>query len=251
MSAEQEARWNEIKEGFLRVQRLGGKDDDPVARVTGTLGGLDVQLRGIRDTLARAVAAEKPASADSLTSGLKELTASLERLSRPKLEVSLSEPTNPALALVERQLEVMERLLEQSGGSAGHALEALTRAVGDLQRSLPLGLAPIRTIAVTLAAHSASNLFRAVSSLDVCSNGGIFVATYEKPPALGTPLVVSLTFPAAEPCEVRGTVAFVQEAFGDDSASGYGVRFSDVTEAARALIEEYAAQREPLLRDDG
>ncbi len=189
MSAEQKARWSEIKEGFLRVQRLGGKDDDPVARVTGTLGGLDVQLRGIRETLAQAVAGEKSGSADSLASGLKELTASLERLTRPKLEVSLSEPANPALALVDRQLDVIERLLAQSEGSAGPALEALARAVGELQRS-PRWVSRRFARSPSPSPLTARRTSSArVSSLDVCSNGGVFVATYEKPPALGTPLV--------------------------------------------------------------
>jgi hypothetical protein len=36
----------------------------------------------------------------------------------------------------------------------------------------------------------------------------------------------------------------------DDFPAGFGVRFSDVPADARALIEEYAAVREPLLRDD-
>ncbi len=253
MSPEQKARWAEIKEAFSRVQRMGGKDDDPVARVTGTLGGLDLQLRGIRDTLAQAVAGAKATNDGPLEAGLKELTASLERFVRPKVEVSLSEPVNPTLELYARQLEVIERLLARDTEAPANirALDALTHAVAELKRSLATSASPVASVAVTLAAHSSSNLYRALSSPDVCSNGGVFIATYEKAPALGTPLALTLAFPGGQPCRVSGTVAFVREAFGDDSPSGYGVRFTDVPPAARALIEEYAAHREPLLRDDG
>ena len=34
MSETQKARWEEIKSGFVRVQRMGSGDDDPVTRVT-------------------------------------------------------------------------------------------------------------------------------------------------------------------------------------------------------------------------
>jgi hypothetical protein len=56
MSDAQKTRWAEIKDSFLRGQRTGGKDDDPVARVTGSLTLLDDNLKGIRETLGRAVA---------------------------------------------------------------------------------------------------------------------------------------------------------------------------------------------------
>ena len=37
LTPEQAKRWEEIKQGFARVKRMGGKEDDPVARVTGQL----------------------------------------------------------------------------------------------------------------------------------------------------------------------------------------------------------------------
>src|SRR6185369_17280461 len=55
MSEAQAKRWAEVKEAFVRVQRMGGKDDDPVARVTGSLSLLDDQLKGIREVLDRAL----------------------------------------------------------------------------------------------------------------------------------------------------------------------------------------------------
>ncbi len=51
MSDEQQARWVNIKREFGRLKSQGGGDDDPVTRLTGTLGGLGRELEGIRDTL--------------------------------------------------------------------------------------------------------------------------------------------------------------------------------------------------------
>ncbi len=58
---EQKARWDEIKRGFKRVQTQGGKDDDPVVRVTGTLAALGEELSRIRE--AAADVAKRPAEA--------------------------------------------------------------------------------------------------------------------------------------------------------------------------------------------
>ena len=59
MSPEQTARWAEIKRSFKRIQTSGGNEDDPVARMTGTLAGLGEQVEGIG--LAISKAANKPA----------------------------------------------------------------------------------------------------------------------------------------------------------------------------------------------
>lgn len=54
-TAAQQARWAAIKEGFGRAQLLGGaSDDDPVARVTATLMGLQNELKGITSSLSAA-----------------------------------------------------------------------------------------------------------------------------------------------------------------------------------------------------
>jgi|GEM_PF-5768820 len=52
LSEAQAARWAEIKEEYVRVRRMGGSADDPVARVTGTLTGLSQELERINKTLA-------------------------------------------------------------------------------------------------------------------------------------------------------------------------------------------------------
>src|SRR5262249_25521180 len=88
LSPEQAARWPEIKEAFGRVQRTGGGGADPVARVTGTLSGLDQQLKGIRDAITAALSngAKREATPES---ALNELAKNLSELGRPRVEVRL------------------------------------------------------------------------------------------------------------------------------------------------------------------
>ena len=71
MSPEQAARWTEIKEAFVRTRRAGGKGDDPVARVTGAIGGLDEALQRIQAAIGAAVAASAHASAQAIAASAK------------------------------------------------------------------------------------------------------------------------------------------------------------------------------------
>jgi len=86
-----------------------------------------------------------------------------------------------------------------------------------------------------------------LASEDVCRDGGVFVATYEKPPPLGADVLVSLTFPSGPRCEFSGSVAWVRDFMGDDAPAGFGVRFLELSQEARALIHDYCGVREPLL----
>src|SRR6478609_3926955 len=248
----QKARWAEIKDGFVRVQRMGGKDEDPVARITGSLSLLDDQLKGIREALARALAAaHSPGEQDKLLKGL-------ESLSRRKLEVTLHN-TGPQelVRLAAEQLALLRDLLTpvlSSNGSANddqaQRLSEIASAIAGMQRTIERGMSRPERVDVSLVNHSKTNFFRPVSSNDVCSLGGLFVATYEKPPALGAAVEVSLAFPSGPTCSVYGIVAYTQDELNEDFPAGFGVRFSEVSAEARALIEEYASVREPLLRDD-
>src|SRR6185369_16224933 len=189
-SHEQKARWSEIKEAFVRVQRMGGKDEDPVARVTGSLSLLDDQLKGIRDAIDRALTANDAAQASSVAQDA--LRQDLESLSRPKLEVTLHGAAPQELArLASEQLSLMRDLLSPilSGASPANdgqekRLSETAAAIVGMQRAIERGISRPERVAVSLVGHTKTNFFRPVSSLDVCSLGGLFVATYEKPPAL-------------------------------------------------------------------
>ena len=52
-TAEQAERWDAVKREFVRLRRMGGSEDDPVTRVTGTLSGLDARLESMVDLIAR------------------------------------------------------------------------------------------------------------------------------------------------------------------------------------------------------
>ena len=256
-SEEQKARWTEIKESFVRVQRMGGKDEDPVARVTGSLSLLDDQLKGIREALGRAVTASSAAHASSADQDA--LRQGLTTLARPKLEVTLQSAAPHELArLASEQLSLLRELLPKvmTPGASPASLETDVRlteiatAIAAMQRTIERGMSRPERVDVSLVAHSKTNFFRPVSSNDVCSLGGLFVATYEKPPALGAPIELALAFPSGPTCSVFGAVEYTQDELSDDFPAGFGVRFSEVSPEARALIEEYAAVREPLLRDD-
>ena len=254
-SDEQKARWREIKDAFVRVQRMGGKDEDPVARVTGSLSLLDDQLKGIRETLAGALASQQ--TEQSAGSTQEALRRGLELLSRPKLEVTL----NPAMPqelvrFAGEQLSLLRELLAPvlaaASATDGQArrLADIAAAVADVQRTIQRGISRPERLDVSLASHSKTNFWRTVSSTDVCSSGGLFVATYEKLPALGAPIELALSFPSGSRCSVFGAVAYTQDELNEDCPAGFGVRFAEVPSEARALIDEYAAVREPLLRDD-
>jgi hypothetical protein len=253
----QKARWAEIKDSFVRVQRMGGKDEDPVARVTGSLSLLDDQLKGIREALSRAVTANQSSSAvgperDALRQGL-------EALARPKLAVTLHDSSPQDLTrLASEQLALLRELVTplmaqattSSNGAHDQRLVEIAGAIASMQRTIERGMSRPERVSIVLDAITKTNFFRPVSSQDVCSLGGLFVATYEKPPALGAPIELSLAFPTGPTCNVFGAVEYTQDELSDDSPAGFGVRFSEVSPEARALIEEYAAVREPLLRDD-
>jgi Tfp pilus assembly protein PilZ len=111
-------------------------------------------------------------------------------------------------------------------------------------------VAGARRVDVELDVNGPSNLYRSLSGTDVFTGGGIFVATYEKPPPLGAGVRVSLRFPTGPSCELSGSVAWVRDALGEDAPPGFGVRFMDLSEEARALVQAYSEAREPMLRDD-
>lgn len=102
---------------------------------------------------------------------------------------------------------------------------------------------------VVLDGASPSNFYRTLESLDVVAHGGVFVATYAKPPMLGTPVVLGLEMPGGVRCEARGVVAFVHDSLGDDLPAGFGVRLTSPSPDTRTLIEQFVRGRDPLLRD--
>ncbi len=81
LTDEEAARWESIKQGFLRTRAMGGAEDDPVTRVTGTLGLLSDRLGEIGSTIGASIEAASEAQRESDTRE-DDAEPSQERLSR-------------------------------------------------------------------------------------------------------------------------------------------------------------------------
>ncbi len=263
MSPAQEARWQAVKETFARNKRMGGKGDDPIARVTGTLSGLDDQLKGIRAVLSDAMATDRASGTDLSLALLTKLEAGLEKLARPQLDVRVEQPTQPALVeLVAQQVGLVERTLvplveavarHQGNAALAIQLDALTHSVAKLDARLARGIAGAPRFDVEVSASSDSNFYLGARGTDVIEHGGVFVSTYGKVPGVGSEVTLRIAFPNGAAIELSGNVAFLQShlSLSDDKSAGFGVRLHDVSDDARALIGEFTRLREPLVRDAG
>jgi hypothetical protein len=107
MSDEQRARWKEIKDGFMRAGRAGKKGDDPVARVTGALSGLDEQLQRIREAIthgtlaATSAASSRGSDAEALAPILDRLQQALRPLGKaPKVDLRIDDGSAAAAVAV-------------------------------------------------------------------------------------------------------------------------------------------------------
>ncbi len=61
------------------------------------------------------------------------------------------------------------------------------------------------------------------------SNGGLFIATPE-PLAEGSEVSLSLQIPGEESVDIKGVVRWVRESGDEDSKSGMGIEFVDISE---------------------
>ena len=285
--ATQIARWKEICDSYTRTRKSGGKGDDPVARLTGALAGVDEQLQKIREAIGHASALSKvPAAKEAQTidvhvdsnhaliqvmrehaSALEKMVEAVVEANRAASAAQLARADAIAVATAVPAAAAEEgsgpHTLRMRGGAAagGGAMpiapplpNAQLDAIVDLVKSLEAKLsrsfvqAPERRFEVTLDEASGSNFYRGFDGNDVLSHGGLFVATYAKLPAIGAPVTLDLCFPGGVRLEVSGIVAFVQDDLGDSSA-GFGARITQVTSDARAVIGQFTSARDPLVRD--
>jgi hypothetical protein len=148
LSPEQAARWEEIKQGFARVKRMGGKEDDPVARVTGQLGAIEEQLGSVRDAVVRAAEGARGSGA----SPVAEMAPRLEALREAMLELARRESPAPVVQVppgtdlspyLQHLAKVLRALAERSVAPApaadlGPVMEQLTLAVKTMaERPVP------------------------------------------------------------------------------------------------------------------
>ncbi|AKT39027.1 DNA repair ATPase [Chondromyces crocatus] len=268
LSAEQEARWDEIKRGFQRIKRMGGKDDDPVVRVTGTLTMLAEQLEGIRGAIGGAVTASQDGAKERdlkswLSPELQRLSAAMRSLAQPKVEVqvetdtSVSEVVSQYLSIVEQTVAPLAKSATQSAFGVRAVeqhlseVEALVRSLDEklkeaLTRGRPSG-PPAPRFEAKLGGNSPANFYQAGPEQDVVEQGGIFVPTH-RTPARGATVSVRIPFPEGRTIEVMGVVEWARPA-GGEGPPGFGARFVKLTPEERALIQAYAQARAPFRYD--
>lgn len=172
MSPEQAARWTEIKEAFVRTRRAGGKGDDPVARLTGALGGVDEALQRIHAAIgaasqanaasasAAAAAAAKAAKGNgadaSLAPYLAKLDEAMRTLGKPsKVELRVDDGTSAAAVsvvnVVREHARTIERVIANladmarqgaAAAPAAQASQAGVEARGPTTQRLPVPQPP-------------------------------------------------------------------------------------------------------------
>lgn len=153
LTDEQAARWKEIKESFVRTRRAGGKGDDPIARVTGALGGVDDALQRIHAAIgaaaeanaanaaaasrAAAAAASKTRSSDDVALGpyLAKLDESIRTLGKPsKVELRVDDGTSAAAVsvvnVVREHAKTIERIIANLADLAKHGSAGETAGQG-------------------------------------------------------------------------------------------------------------------------
>ncbi|GAC1300031.1 MAG: hypothetical protein NVSMB1_26550 [Polyangiales bacterium] len=83
------------------------------------------------------------------------------------------------------------------------------------------------------------------------SEGGLFIASYEER-QVGDRLLLNLKLPDLDDAiEAKGEVRWVRlQASEGDPPPGFGVRFLDLDDRARAAIEHFISSRDPIFYDD-
>jgi hypothetical protein len=146
---EQAARWAEIKQGFKRLQRMGGSDEDPVTRVVSQLGDIGEGLDAIRQGLLEAASktggardAEARRDQESLRTTLSKLDEAMAKLQRPELDVKVTTNLPPGFTdLLDHQIALVERIINPLMLTVSRSIEkgesmriAMMALVDDLKR---------------------------------------------------------------------------------------------------------------------
>ncbi|MDC0706952.1 DNA repair ATPase [Stigmatella sp. ncwal1] len=170
LTPEKAKRWEEIKQGFARVKRMGGKEDDPVARVTGQLSAIEEQLGVVGHAVSQAAETvrqgqERKPGVDPLSTvtprldALREAVLEIAQVARevketpapaPVVQVPPGTDLTPYLQHLAKVLKALtERSLQPAAAPAGNSassdlgpfMEQLTKAVTAMAER-PVAVAP-------------------------------------------------------------------------------------------------------------
>ena len=121
MTEVQRARWDEIRKTFGRNQMLGD-DDDPVARVTATLGNIGQQLNNLTELISEVSQSSQQSAQDRSAAQAQALTQRLDALVQSIAQASAQ--------------------AQQAGGKQGEALrEMIAQLSTQVSQDLSQGLA--------------------------------------------------------------------------------------------------------------
>ena len=289
MSPEQAARWKEIKDGFVRAGRGGKKGDDPVARVTGALSGVDDQLQRIREAIshasiaAAASASSRGSDAEALAPVLAQLGQSLKGAKGANVNLKIDDGSAAAAVavvnVVKEQTAVFNKIVQTlaeiaKGGarprsqppplpgsqpppapgsdpfpSSDRRLVEIADAIKRLEQRLSSLSPALPRFDVSLDAASPSQFWRSMDGNNLVQDGGVFVATYSKLPSLGAQLTLGLEFPGGVRHECQAAVSWTQEFLSDDTPSGFGAKLIAPSRELVQTIAQFVRFREPLLRE--
>ena len=252
--AAQKARLAEIRETFGRNLRMGGHADDPVARLSGSISTLELGLKHIGSVIERGANEQRARPQDD---GHAEQLRSMRELVDQQLH--LVEQALESLSHHQRTPPPRPSIAPRAPADPGATLKELgprfdeiRAAVAALDQRLgSLAVASSPSYEVELGPGATSHLFSGVESGDILASGGLFVATYAKPPSIGTRVLLDLAFPGGHRTKAQGVVVFKQDLVEGDGMvePGFGVRFGELEGEARQLITAYAARSTPILRD--
>lgn len=96
---------------------------------------------------------------------------------------------------------------------------------------------------VDIGFHSETNFF--VGFAEDISDGGLFVATYDRLP-VGTELTLSLVLPGGKQVVVSGRVTWIRDPNDEEVTPGVGVRFERLDEDDRRAIDRFLKKRAPM-----
>ncbi len=136
LTPQQQTRWEQIKNDFRRIKVMGGKEDDPVARVSGAISQIGDEIVNLRQGMQ-----------NSLPQALQSLTGMVNELANPQIALNVTTPPPAGIeellaqqvAIIERTLIPIVRTATQNSGDQD-ALQAKLREVLDYLRHIDTAL---------------------------------------------------------------------------------------------------------------
>ena len=126
-------RWNTIKHEYQRLKRMGGSEDDPVTRLTGTLTGLMEELEGIK------VAVGEASNNRSLDEQLISMNSQLGGI-REVLAADTNVSTDNHLAQISSQMTgINDTLAAGSSGNLDEYIASVSSQLFSIREALEAG----------------------------------------------------------------------------------------------------------------